>query len=115
MLRLVAVDGDRWVGLTILQPVTPELAWNAITGVVPSHRGRRLARALKVLAAEDARRRGVRWIATRNNARNAPMLAVNEALGVLRGESRTFLTPEAARRNYRFVMNSSSPTTGTSW
>ena len=84
VLRLVAVDGDRWVGLTILQQVTPELAWNAITGVVPSHRGRRLARALKVLAAEDARRRGVRWIATRNNARNAPMLAVNEALGYQR-------------------------------
>jgi hypothetical protein len=39
---------------------------------------------MKVLVAGEARRRGWRWIGTTNNARNAPMLAVNQALGYQR-------------------------------
>jgi GNAT superfamily N-acetyltransferase len=83
-LALVAVDGDVWVGLTLLEAREPDGAWNAMTGVLPEHRGKGLARALKVLVAGEARRRGLRWIGTTNNARNGPMLAVNQALGYQR-------------------------------
>jgi GNAT superfamily N-acetyltransferase len=83
-LGLVAVDGDVWSGFTVLEAREPDGAWNAMTGVLPEYRGRGLARALKVLAAIEARRRGWRWIGTTNNARNAPMLAVNQVLGYQR-------------------------------
>jgi GNAT superfamily N-acetyltransferase len=83
-IALVAVDGDSWVGLTLLEAKEPDGAWNAMTGTLPEYRGRGLARAMKVLVAGEARRRGRRWIGTTNNARNAPMLAVNQALGYQR-------------------------------
>jgi RimJ/RimL family protein N-acetyltransferase len=88
------MEGEEWVGLTILQSTSPDLAWNAMTGVIPSHRGRGLARAPKALAAEHARRQGIRAIATRNNVRNAPMLAVNEALGYRRQQGEWRLRKE---------------------
>jgi GNAT superfamily N-acetyltransferase len=78
---MVGRDGDVLAGLAIVVPSGEEGAWNWVTGVRREYRGRGLARALKVATAEEARRRGRRWLGTNNNAVNAPMLAVNEALG----------------------------------
>ena len=83
-VTLLACAGDEPVGLAIVVPHGDDQFGNALTGVVPDHRGRGLARALKVLSAEAARAAGARWLVTGNNARNAPMLAVNEALGYRR-------------------------------
>jgi GNAT superfamily N-acetyltransferase len=81
---LVARDGADVVGLAIVVPVNEDGAWNWLTGVTRDHRGHGLARALKVAAAEEARRRGRRWMGTQNDVENAPMLAVNDALGFVR-------------------------------
>jgi mycothiol synthase len=80
-LLLVASDAGGWVGMALVMRRPPDGALNAFTGVLPEYRGRGLARALKVLAAEETWAGGRRWIITYNNALNAPMLAVNRALG----------------------------------
>jgi GNAT superfamily N-acetyltransferase len=81
---LVARDEDVLVGLAIVVPTGEDGAWNWLTGVRREHRGRGIARALKVASAVEAQHRGRRWLGTQNNAVNAPMLAVNDALGYRR-------------------------------
>jgi GNAT superfamily N-acetyltransferase len=63
--------------------LTPETqrAYNATTGVIRAYRGRKIAQALKALAACYARQHGAREIGTDNDSLNAPMLAVNRKLG----------------------------------
>jgi GNAT superfamily N-acetyltransferase len=81
---ILAYDGDVAVGLASLLPLEADEYLNAMTGVLPEYRGRGLARALKVVSGEAARAAGRRFLVTNNNARNAPMLAVNDALGFVR-------------------------------
>lgn len=80
---LLAHDGDVLVGLSTLEPLGA--ARNAVgagfTIVHPSHRGRGIARALKVRTIAWAREHGFRWIESDSNAVNAPMLGLNESLG----------------------------------
>ncbi|WP_405116018.1 GNAT family N-acetyltransferase [Micromonospora sp. NBC_01405] len=64
---LVKRDGDRM--------------WSDYTATVPEHRGRGLARLAKTTALHRAAASGVRVAYTSNDAANAPMLAINEALG----------------------------------
>jgi GNAT superfamily N-acetyltransferase len=80
-IALVAYDGVESVGLAVLAPRGGDAYGNALTGVLPGYRGRGLARALKVQTAEMAQRAGRRYLRTGNDVRNAPMLAVNEAMG----------------------------------
>lgn len=78
---LVLADGQSWVAQAAVRPIGDDGAWNAFTGVLPAYRGRGLARAIKVAAAIEAARAGRHWIETSNHDVNAPMLAVNRALG----------------------------------
>jgi GNAT superfamily N-acetyltransferase len=91
---LLAVDttaADEWVALahlTVDGSRSPEAQreaglwlYNAFTGVRRGYRGRGLAQAMKVNAAEYARGRGATAIRTHNDSTNAPMLAVNRKLG----------------------------------
>ena len=80
--QLLAVDGDRWVGLCTIQ-LLPEAkkAYNVMTGVLPEYRGRRIALALKVLGIRYSRDNGASQLDTNNASTNAPMLAVNRKLG----------------------------------
>jgi GNAT superfamily N-acetyltransferase len=80
-ISVLAYDGDTPAGLALLLPLGDDEYLNALTGVVPEYRGHGLARALKVVSGEAAREAGRRYLVTNNNARNAPMLAVNDALG----------------------------------
>jgi RimJ/RimL family protein N-acetyltransferase len=80
-VRLVVRDGATWAGMALAQPQGADGAWNAFTGVLAAYRGRGLATALKVLALERLQRDGRAWIETANTVGNAPMLAVNRALG----------------------------------
>jgi GNAT superfamily N-acetyltransferase len=77
----VALDGDRLVGVAFLRRYSDEAASNSYTGVLRAYRGRGIARALKLEQIAWAREHGIRALYTGNDSHNAPMLAVNTALG----------------------------------
>jgi GNAT superfamily N-acetyltransferase len=80
--QLLAVDGDTWVGFASVS-LSPETqrAYNATTGVVRAYRGRKIAQALKIMAARYARQHGAQMIRTDNDSLNAPILAINRKMG----------------------------------
>ncbi len=75
------VDG-RPAAVSLLA-VDPEIgrASNLMTGTVREHRGRGLARAVKLASIRWAAEQGVTAMITTNDEQNAPMLAVNRSLG----------------------------------
>lgn len=84
---VLAEAAGRWVGLSSVVPFNRE-AWVAriaFTGTLPEYRGRGIATALKVRAAALAQSHGVRSLVTANRVENAPILAVNRALGFVPG------------------------------
>lgn len=79
----IALDGDDWVGLSELRekrgaewPLFPGL-----TGVLPSHRGRGIATALKALGLRWAKAAGYTRLQTHNAQANLPMLTANRRVG----------------------------------
>lgn len=79
---IIATQGDEWVGMNAVRPTPVEGVWHTdFTGVMPAHRGKKLAFALKALGMELAQTRGAHAMKTNNDTRNAPMLAVNRKLG----------------------------------
>lgn len=78
---MMAIDGDRWVGLSSVVRRADEGYFTGFTGVERQYRGRGIALALKVVALEYARSAGALEIFTSNHSVNAPMLAVNRKLG----------------------------------
>lgn len=79
---LVAADGDRFVGVThMAYDERDQSMFTWYTAVAPSHRGRNIALALKLLSIRAARRYGARRLGTSNDSLNAPMLAINRKLG----------------------------------
>lgn len=83
--QILAVDGERFVGLGAVGFESDGLtAFNAFTGVDRAYRGRKIAQALKILAAQYAQSQGARVMVTVNDGENAPMLAVNRKLGYVR-------------------------------
>jgi GNAT superfamily N-acetyltransferase len=80
--QLLALDGDAWVGLAAVSLDPPaQSAYNLITGVLRSHRGRKIAQALKIMAVRYARQNGALMLGTDNDSTNAPMLAINQKMG----------------------------------
>jgi RimJ/RimL family protein N-acetyltransferase len=77
----VALDGNQPVGVAYLRRYTDEVASNSYTGVARAYRGLGIARTLKLEQVEWAQQHGVQAIYTGNDGNNAPMLAVNIALG----------------------------------
>ncbi|HYF90888.1 MAG TPA: GNAT family N-acetyltransferase [Symbiobacteriaceae bacterium] len=81
-LFIVAVDGERAVGLTAAARNPKSGNVNTrFTGVDRDYRGRGIALAVKVLLFRAARRYGAKWTKTGSDSRNAPMLAINRKLG----------------------------------
>ena len=80
--QILAVDGQRWAGLSAVGyfPANHS-AYNMFTGVERDYRGRHLALALKVLANRFARSLGAVYVRTNNDSKNAPILSVNRKLG----------------------------------
>lgn len=80
--QIIAADGEEWIGVSTLgKPSATGAAYTPVTGVRASHRGRKIAQALKALGVRIAREQGAALIRTHNNASNAPMLAINRRLG----------------------------------
>jgi mycothiol synthase len=83
---LVALDGERLVGLTEPQPVddVPHEISQSLTGVHSDYRGRGIAMALKSQAIIWAIEVGYTSIRTHSSQSNASMLAINNRLGFQR-------------------------------
>ena len=82
--QILAVDGDRYVGLAAVGAVENTNAMqNLITGVDRDYRGRGIAQALKLLTVYYAQAMGADTITTNNDSQNGPMLAINRRLGYI--------------------------------
>ncbi len=81
-LGYVALDGDAWVGATLLwhNPAEKDTLGTEITGVLRTHRRRGIATALKAIVLADARDLGFRSVRTVNGDTN-PMYGINLRLG----------------------------------
>jgi RimJ/RimL family protein N-acetyltransferase len=81
--QFIAIEGRKYIGLAGVynEVETPETMFNGLTGVDRDYRGRKIALALKLLTIRYAREHGAKVVTTNNDARNAPMLAINRKLG----------------------------------
>lgn len=97
--QIIAVDGDRWVGLASLGHYKEtNTVVNQLTGVDRGYRGRKLALALKLLGNRRAKAWGADYILTNNDSQNAPMLAINRKLGYKPEPGRYFIKWEAGHQ-----------------
>ena len=80
---VVAVDGDRYVGVSTLwaSQGEPLNVYTGLTGVRREYRRRGIALAMKLKALDYAKKNGHRTVKTWNATGNEGMLAINEALG----------------------------------
>lgn len=78
---IIAADGDRFVGLTVLFQRESGAMYTGHTSVRREYRGRKLALALKLLSIAKAKAAGAPYMRTHNDSVNAPMLAINWKLG----------------------------------
>lgn len=80
--NFIALDGDEYVGLSGLERdlVRPQHLYTGFTAVVPSHRRRKIASALKLKAIAFARDYGAKTLGT-GNEENNPMYQINLRLG----------------------------------
>jgi GNAT superfamily N-acetyltransferase len=90
-LQILALEGDRWVGLATLRPQGEGSFYHCLTGVVRSHRGLGLGLALKLMAIRTARQHGARLMETENDSLNAPVLGLNRKLGYVAQPGRYLL------------------------
>ncbi|HYF79986.1 MAG TPA: GNAT family N-acetyltransferase [Symbiobacteriaceae bacterium] len=83
--QYVALDGERWVGLSTLWSMSdPSMLNTGLTGVLPEYRRRGIALALKLRSLQWARSRGATSIRTTNASSNVGMLAINERMGFVK-------------------------------
>lgn len=81
----VAFDGETLVGQSQLRPSPKENTISTgLTGVIASHRGKGIARALKLLATTYAVDNNYQSITTTNHSTNQPMLRINETMGYVK-------------------------------
>ncbi|MCG3088388.1 GNAT family N-acetyltransferase [Sporosarcina cyprini] len=83
----IALDGDRFVGVTQLFTTDEEgVLYTNYTGVRKEYRGRGIAKALKQLSIECALKEGAHTLTTDAEESNAPMQAINRGFGFLPGK-----------------------------
>lgn len=80
-LSLVAYAGDEIAGFTTTGKRMDRDGWTWMTGTAREHRGRGVARALKVDALARAKRKGLRAMGTTNDEPNKSMRGINAKLG----------------------------------
>lgn len=77
---LALSPAGEWLGNTAVVAYG-DMAYNELTAIHPTARGRGLALPLKVQAIQAMQHAGFRIMRTNNHSRNAPMIAVNRRLG----------------------------------
>lgn len=80
-LSLVAYAGDQIAGFTTTGKSKDKDGWTWMTGTAREHRGRGIARALKIEALTRAKRKGLRALGTTNDEPNKSMRGINAKLG----------------------------------
>jgi GNAT superfamily N-acetyltransferase len=81
----IAVDADEVIAMSFLKyPPVRGTVWTGFTCAAREYRGRGIARAVKLQSLAQAVELGVPNVCTDNDAENAPMLHINEALGYVR-------------------------------
>ncbi|MEP0767557.1 MAG: GNAT family N-acetyltransferase [Fimbriimonadia bacterium] len=78
---VLATQGAGPIGLSYLWYGSYGIAGTYTTGVMPEHRGRGVAGALKYLSLKRAMEDGIDTVVTENAVQNAPMLSINRRLG----------------------------------
>jgi len=92
---IIAADGDRFVGCTIVQKTGDDGGlYTEYTGVLREYRCRQIALALKLLSVRFAKQYGAAYMTTKNNSTNGPMLAINDRLGYVKTSGRAWLLKE---------------------
>jgi len=88
-LHLLAMRGEEIVGFTALHrdDARPGTFVHSLTGTMPAWRGRGVATALKAEATRRAMARGATRIRTYNDTANAPMVAIDDRFGFVRGDA----------------------------
>jgi GNAT superfamily N-acetyltransferase len=86
---ILAVSGGVWVGMAATSIRDDEHAVSDMTGVLPGHRRRGIALAMKLLAIEYARSSGMRWLVALHHPRNAAAIGMNRRLGFTDYDPRT--------------------------
>lgn len=83
--QILAVDGERYVGL-VMMGFEPDgiTGLNISTGVEREYRGRKIAQALKLHGIRYAKSKGLKRLVTHNDSKNVGMLAINDKLGYVR-------------------------------
>jgi GNAT superfamily N-acetyltransferase len=92
-LSVAAMVGDEVACFTVVE-TDGDRAWSGMTGTIPAHRGRGLAKLAKSVALRRAADAGVTGAFTSNDDENHPMLAVNEWLGYRRVATHTGMLRE---------------------
>lgn len=78
---LIALDGDRYVGVAhLLHQTSTESMYHEYTGVDKAYRGRGIGFALKVSAVQLAKQLKIKYLRTNNDSLNHPMLHINRDL-----------------------------------
>ncbi|MFT7586725.1 MAG: GNAT superfamily N-acetyltransferase [Cellvibrionaceae bacterium] len=92
-----ALEGDQWVGLANVRRIDgdPKHMTVGLTGILPSHRRRGIATALKIKTVEFAQQYGAKLIRT-DNEENNPMYGLNLQLG---------FEPKPAMLNYELKLD----------
>jgi mycothiol synthase len=81
----VAVKGDEYIGLSHVLSLEKGVSlYQGLTGVKPQYRRLGIGLAMKVRAIAYAKTTGHTIIMAENDAKNSPMLAMNERLGYIR-------------------------------
>jgi mycothiol synthase len=81
----VALKGDEYVGLSHLLNMEKGVSlYQGLTGVKPQYRRLGLGLAMKIRAIAYAKTNGYATIRAENDAKNTPMLSMNERLGYVR-------------------------------
>jgi len=81
----IAVRGDEYIGLSHLLVTEAGVSlYQGLTGVKPQYRHQGIGLAMKIRAIAYAQSHGYASIRTENDAKNIPMLSMNENLGYIR-------------------------------
>jgi GNAT superfamily N-acetyltransferase len=88
---VLAIDNGLWIGMAATSLRASEgCAFSEMTGVLPSHRGRGISLALKLLAIRFAHSCDMRSLRTYHHPDNAAAISMNRRLGFVDADPRTW-------------------------